>query len=110
MWRSVRGTRRFGLHLLTLARGRLLRWRLETFGLYAPSFPHERPWWRVNPRMLLLLLGRSGAYSGWLGEMDATRTGGAEGWWRDRLGAGYACMHSAMLREDAAMDETEPGL
>lgn len=66
-----------------LLRGRLLRWRLETFGLYAPSLPQARPWWRVNGSMALLLLRRRGHYARWLAEMHALRSHGAEGWWQE---------------------------
>jgi hypothetical protein len=77
--------------LILLLRGRLLRWRLETYGVYMPSLPNARPWWRPNYRAFLGLLRHRRAYGGWLGEMHALRKAGASGWWRSRLGdrAGY---------------------
>ena len=64
---------------------RLLRWRLETYGLYMPSLPHTRPWWRVNGRVLTRLIRHRRAYGGWLREMTAVRVSGGSGWWRSRL-------------------------
>jgi hypothetical protein len=72
--------------LLLLLRGRLLRWRLETYGLYMPSLPNARPWWRPNYRTFLTLVRHRQAYGRWLGEMHALRGAGASGWWRSRLG------------------------
>ena len=77
--------------LILLLRGRLLRWRLETYGVYMPSLPNARPWWRPNYRAFFGLLRHRQAYSRWLGEMQALRGAGASGWWQARLGkrAGY---------------------
>ena len=63
-----------------------LRWRLETFGLYMPSLPEARPWWRPSARALRALLGQLPGYARWLAEMQALRHGGARGWWRYRTG------------------------
>ena len=65
---------------------RALRWRLETFGLYMPSLPEARPWWRPSVRALHALLGQLPGYARWLAEMQALRQGGARGWWRHRTG------------------------
>ena len=54
-----------------------LRWRLETFGLYMPSLPETRPWWRVNARALRALLRQLPGYAHWLGEMQTPCRGGA---------------------------------
>ena len=63
-----------------------LRWRLETFGLYMPSLPQARPWWRPSARALRALLGQLPGYVRWLVEMQVLRHGGARGWWRYRTG------------------------
>ncbi|MBI4507578.1 MAG: hypothetical protein HY691_18755, partial [Chloroflexi bacterium] len=49
-------------HIWRLVRLRLLRFRLETFGLYYPSLPHERPWRRVAPAVALLVARRLPGY------------------------------------------------
>ncbi len=73
---------------LLLARSlRALRWRLETFGLYMPSLPESRPWWRVNAVALRALVGQLPGYARWLGEIEATRRAGGRGYWRARSGA-----------------------
>ncbi|HVC80934.1 MAG TPA: hypothetical protein VNL35_10610 [Chloroflexota bacterium] len=82
---------------MLLLRYRLLRWRLETYGLYMPSLPHSRPWWRVNGRALAGLLRHRRAYAGWLREMTAVRLLGGPGWWRCRL-AGKTATWEAYLR------------
>lgn len=99
---------RHGLRLLLyrqawqLLRGRLLRWRLETYGLYMPSLPNRRPWWRVNRRALVALLRHRRAYAGWLAEMDAARHDGPGGWWQHRLGEDHRHLQSWMERENNA--------
>jgi len=80
-----------------LLRSRLLRWRLETYGLYMPSLPQSRPWWRVNGQTLILLFHHRRAYGGWLREIEATRSSGASGWWRIRL-TGKTATWEAYLR------------
>jgi hypothetical protein len=72
--------------LLLSAAPRALRWRLETFGLYMPSLPEARPWWRPNPRALRALARQLPGYARWLGEMQALRHAGARGWWRHQTG------------------------
>ncbi len=68
---------------LQLARApRALRWRLETFGLYMPSLPDTRPWWRVNRRALTAFVGQLPRYAHWLTTMRALRHDGAAGYWR----------------------------
>lgn len=63
-----------------------LRWRLETFGLYMPSLPEQRPWWRINITALRAVLRQLPGYMRWLNEMQALREGGAGAWWRLRTG------------------------
>ena len=63
-----------------------LRWRLETFGLYMPSLPETRPWWRVNARALRALLRQFPGYIRWLAEMERLRRDGPGGAWRARTG------------------------
>ena len=87
--------RRQGVRLLW---SRLLRWRLETYGLYMPSLPYTRPWWRVNGRVLVRLVRHRRAYEGWLLEMEAVRLSGGSGWWRGRL-SGKTDSWEAYLRE-----------
>ena len=70
-------------HLLCV--GGLARWRLETFGLYMPSIPNARPWWRVNCRALRQLLRQRRAYARWVCEMRELEIHGDSGWWRVRL-------------------------
>ncbi len=60
-----------------------LRWRLETFGLYMPSLPESRPWWRINAAALRALLGQLPGYMRWLYQMQALRRRGA----REQSGA-----------------------
>jgi hypothetical protein len=79
-----------------LWRGGALRWRLETFGLYMPSHPNARPWWRINARALSILARRSPSYARWLEEMAAVRAGGASGWWAKRLGDRYDAWVSSL--------------
>ncbi len=68
---------------LQLARApHALRWRLETFGLYMPSLPDTRPWWRVNRRALTAFVGQLPRYAHWLTTMRALRHDGAAGYWR----------------------------
>jgi len=61
-----------------------LRWRLETFGLYMPSLPEARPWWRVNLRALQAFVRQLPGYARWLGEFAALRHRGPAGWWQTR--------------------------
>ncbi len=74
-----------GRQLVLLVRGGLLRWRLETYGLYMPSLPNARPWWRFNLRALGGLLRHGRAYDRWLREMRSLCGAGASEWWRTRL-------------------------
>ena len=103
---GARGRLLLARHGLTLLRGRLLRWRLETFGIYAPSLPQARPWWRLNGRMALLLLRRSDRYARWLEEMRALRRDGPEGWWqqtgRDTARAIHAYIEQTNRNEEDA--------
>ena len=72
---------------LLLARApHALRWRLETFGLYMPSLPEARPWWRPSARALRALCRQLPGYASWLAEMQVLRQAGARGWWRHRTG------------------------
>lgn len=73
------------VHLARLVRLRLLRFRLETFGLYFPSLPHERPWWQVSLHVVPLLARRLGSYATWSGDLRHLARRGAAGWWQRRL-------------------------
>src|SRR5947209_5526476 len=64
----------------------LVRWRAETFGLYMPSLPEARPWWRPSVRALRALGRQLPGYARWLAEMQVLRHAGARGWWRHRTG------------------------
>jgi hypothetical protein len=75
-----------GQGLLLVRAPHALRWRLETFGLYMPSLPEARPWWRINARAALALVRQLPGYSRLLGEMRALRQAGAGGWWHIRTG------------------------
>ncbi len=89
-------------HGCTLLRGRVLRWRLETYGVYMPSLPNARPWWRPNFHALSALLRRRRVYGEWLREMDAVRRDGPSGWWRERLGAGFGALQAYIQHENRA--------
>ncbi len=72
---------------LQLARApHALRWRLETFGLYMPSLPETRPWWRVNRRAFAAFVSQLPRYARWLTTMRALRRDGAAGYWRVETG------------------------
>lgn len=64
--------------LLLVRAPHALRWRLETFGLYMPSLPEARPWWRVNVRALGALLRQLPGYARWLAEMQELCRGEAD--------------------------------
>ena len=64
---------------------RYRRWRLETFGLYAPSLPHERPWWHVNPTALRAFVRQFPGYLAWVQRMSLLARAGPEALWSDRL-------------------------
>jgi hypothetical protein len=83
--------------VLSGAGGRVLRWRLETYGLYMPSYPHQRPWWAINPRVAATLARRLGRYGRWLDEMDAVRRAGPAGSWQCRLSPSQASRWHAWL-------------
>jgi hypothetical protein len=68
-------------HGLLLWRSGLLRFRLETFGLYYPELPYRSPAWRISLVYCVLLLRRAHSYGRWLLEMEDTRRHGARGWW-----------------------------
>lgn len=74
--------------LLFLRAPHALRWRLETFGLYMPSYPEARPWWRVNRRALAAFVRQLPRYTRWLAGMRALRHDGAHGYWVARSGTG----------------------
>jgi hypothetical protein len=92
---------------ILLTRG-VLRWRLETFGLYMPSLPHSRPWWRVNGRMLRMLVQHRRRYAAWLIEMRALRRDGTAGWWKSVLGARYRTWEDTLHSANAAATGDEP--
>ena len=79
-WNATRG------HRLRPWRSEYLRWRLETFGLYMPSLPEARPWWRVNARAARALSRQLPGYARWLADMEHLRTQGARDLWRARSG------------------------
>lgn len=95
-------------HGSMLLTGGVLRWRLETFGLYMPSLPHSRPWWRVNGRMLWTLVRRRRRYAAWLEELRALRRDGAPGWWSLVLGARYRTWEVFLADANAAVAREEP--
>jgi hypothetical protein len=66
--------------LLSSAGRHVLRWRLETYGLYMPSYPYQRPWWAINPRVAVILARRLARYARWLTEMEAARRGRPAAW------------------------------
>lgn len=68
-------------HLLALYRAGQLRFRAETFGLYFPSLPGRRPWWRVAIGSLLFMIRASRSYAHWTDEMNTVARGGPHGWW-----------------------------
>ncbi len=69
-----------GQVLLFARAPRALRWRIETFGLYMPSLPDARPWFRPSGRALRAFVRQMPSYVRWLGEMQALRRGGPAGW------------------------------
>lgn len=71
-------------HGALLWRTGLLRFRLETFGLYYPALPYQTPAWHLSPRRTLLLVRRARSYGLWLLEMEEVRRSGGRGWWRAR--------------------------
>jgi hypothetical protein len=73
------------VHIWRLLRLRLLRFRLETFGLYFPSLPHSQPWWRVTPRVIPLFARRFLPYVRWTGDVRHVARRGAAGWWQRHL-------------------------
>lgn len=73
------------IHLWRLLRLRLLRFRLETFGLYFPSLPHARPWWRVTPHVVPLFARRLLPYTRWAADVRYIGQRGAAGWWERHL-------------------------
>src|ERR1019366_2327525 len=95
-------------HGWLLLRGGVLRWRLETFGLYMPSFPEQRPWWRVNGRMALALLRQRHRYAGWLSEMRVLSREGSTGWWRSSLGSGYPALRDYLETANRPGPALEP--
>ena len=92
-------------HTAGLMRAGLLRFRLETFGLWYPRLPYQAPWWRPNLRAVAYLLGRLPRYACWLCEMQATRTDGAVGWWATYLQPmAFAEWRTALERADRTGD------
>ena len=81
-WPDIAATLR---HLWWFRDRHYRRWRLETFGLYAPSLPHERPWWRISPVTLVALLRLLPGYLDWVRRMRLLRQGSAEVLWRSCL-------------------------
>ena len=67
-------------HVVSIVRSGQLRFRLETYGLYYPATPDSRPYWKVSPRALLLLLRSAREYSSWVKTTSFVRVGPHE-WW-----------------------------
>jgi hypothetical protein len=85
-------------HLWAAAHPSYLRWRLETFGLYEPSYLHQRRWWQVNYAAALTLLCLLSAYVKWMWQMAALREGGAPELWREELGSRAETWRAALRR------------
>lgn len=68
-------------HFYRVWRGGQIRFRLETFGVYYPAFPYSSPWWKVSPRVVVLLIRRLPPYVRWVREMEDVAAGGAAAWW-----------------------------
>jgi hypothetical protein len=96
-------------HAWLLVWGRLLRWRLETYGLYMPSLPNARPWWRVSGPALLNLCRHGTSYAGWVADMHYLRIHGSSGWWQAHLGRGYAALHAYVNQQNAGTANDEEG-
>ena len=75
-------------HLWWFRDRRYRRWRLETFGIYAPSLPHERPWWHVNPAALLAFGRQFPGYLGWVRHLHLLGRTGPDALWCGRLRSG----------------------
>jgi hypothetical protein len=80
---TPRKLRVFVLHVLRVVHGGQVRFRLETFGVYYPSLPYQRPWWKVSWRPLTYLLRRLPAYARWLETMEPPRHSGRVLLWRE---------------------------
>ena len=102
--RATLGLVRHGL-LLIRSGGRVMRWRLETFGLYMPSYPHQRPWWAINVRVAAILARRIGRYRAWLDEMTVLRGSGAAGAWQHNLDPTQATAWRAWLTAQNAGEQ-----
>jgi hypothetical protein len=82
--RVVRSTAVLARHVWRVWRAGQLRFRLETFGLYYPALPYARPWWRVSPRSVALLLRHGVTYARWVLAMEEVRRSGVEAAWEGR--------------------------
>jgi hypothetical protein len=74
-------------HARRIVRSGQLRFRLETFGVYYPSRPYSRPWWRMSARGLWLLARQAPSYLRWVIEMERLRAGTGERWWEEHGGS-----------------------
>ena len=83
---------------------RYRRWRLETFGLYAPSLPHERPWWRVNRAALRAFMRQLPSYLGWVRHMRLLGRAGPNALWNDRLRSEDLARWRAWHRQQQAQE------
>ncbi len=106
-FKRIRGGSLLLRHIFLLWRARLLRWRLETFGLYMPSLPGKRPWWRVNASAFRILLEQGRPYQEWLDEMAVLQRGGPPGWWQQRLGHSYQPLQQWVAFQNEA-DSSNP--
>lgn len=71
-------------HLLSVIRSGQIRFRAETFGLYYPALPENRPWWQISMSGLRELMRTGPAYVRWLGDMERIAAHGAHEWWGQR--------------------------
>lgn len=70
-------------HLWCFRDHRYLRWRLETFGMYAPSLPYERPWWQISRVALIAFLRAFSGYIHWVKRMQLLSGAGPEAIWNE---------------------------
>jgi hypothetical protein len=68
-------------HIVALVRSGQLRFRAETFGLYHPGLPDERPPWHLAMRGVWLLFRGTHRYAQWRRRMSALAAGSAHDWW-----------------------------
>jgi hypothetical protein len=84
--RALRDARLMVRHLRSLVREGQLRFRMETFGLYYPAPPYGRPWWKLSPGPVALLVRRARSYGEWVIAMEKIRSEGHAAWWETHGG------------------------